>query len=70
VRARTRIEARNRVLTAMLRRPPAVVARTLAQALRADRGVLRDLVPHAAWALRNRRRLPAAVEEAVLRLGV
>lgn len=65
VRARTRIEARNRVLTAMLRRPAVVVARTLAGAMHENPAVLRDLLPHAAWAVRHRRRLPADVEEAV-----
>jgi N-acetylglucosaminyl-diphospho-decaprenol L-rhamnosyltransferase len=69
VRARSRVEARNRVLTAMLRRPPALVCRTLAAAACRDPVVLRDLLPHAAWAWRHRRRLPADVESAVRRLG-
>jgi N-acetylglucosaminyl-diphospho-decaprenol L-rhamnosyltransferase len=64
-RARARLEARNRVLTAMLRRPPAVVARTLTAAVQDRAGVLRDLLPHVVWAVRHRRRLPADVEAAV-----
>jgi GT2 family glycosyltransferase len=68
-RARARTEARNRVLTALLRRPPAVVARALASAAREDPAVLRDLLPHALWALRHRRPLPDDVEAALRHLA-
>jgi N-acetylglucosaminyl-diphospho-decaprenol L-rhamnosyltransferase len=61
-RARRRVEARNRVLTALLRRPPSVVART---ALAAGPSGLAATLPHLPWALRNRRRLPFALEEAL-----
>jgi N-acetylglucosaminyl-diphospho-decaprenol L-rhamnosyltransferase len=61
-RARRRVEARNRVLTALLRRPPSVVART---ALDAGPSGLAAALRHVPWALRNRRRLPPAVEESL-----
>ncbi|MFF5290227.1 glycosyltransferase family 2 protein [Paractinoplanes globisporus] len=68
-RARLRREARNRVLTALLRRPVRRVAGVVAAELRADPlavcGVLRDLP----WALRRRRRLPPEVESALRVLG-
>lgn len=60
--ARRRIEVRNRVLTALLRRPPSVVAATVAAAWRDDRGGVRDAARMLPWALRSRRALPAAVE--------
>ncbi|MBM2621465.1 glycosyltransferase [Actinoplanes sp. LDG1-06] len=63
--ARARIEARNRVLTAMLRRPPAVVARTLMANPRGAAGALR----HVAWARRHRSMLPPQVENDLRRLG-
>ncbi|MDT4994937.1 MAG: hypothetical protein QOH97_4829 [Actinoplanes sp.] len=69
IRTRRRIEARNRVLTALLRRPPAVVARTAATALGTDPAALADALRHLPWALRHRRRLPAPVEAALCRLA-
>jgi len=68
VRARGRLESRNRVLTALLRRPPAVVARTAGAALGADPAALADVLRHVPWALRHRRRVPASVEVALRRL--
>jgi GT2 family glycosyltransferase len=68
-RARSRLETRNRVLTALLRRPPAVVARTAAAAFGTDPAALADVLPHLPWALRHRRRLPAPVEAALCRLA-
>jgi N-acetylglucosaminyl-diphospho-decaprenol L-rhamnosyltransferase len=65
---RARIEARNRVLTALLRRPPGVAAATLATALRRREVATGDLLPHLVWALRHRRPLPPGVEAAVRRL--
>ncbi|MFC7272929.1 glycosyltransferase family 2 protein [Paractinoplanes rhizophilus] len=63
-RARRRVEARNRLLTALLRRPPATVART---ALDAGPVALAAALRHLPWALRHRRRVPPPVE-ASLRL--
>jgi GT2 family glycosyltransferase len=68
-RARRRLEVRNRVLTALLRRPPSVVARTAAAALGHDPAALAAVVRHLPWALRQRRPLPAPVEEALRRLN-
>jgi GT2 family glycosyltransferase len=68
-RARRRIETRNRVLTALLRRPPAVVARTVADALGTDPSALAGVLRHAPWALRHRRRLPGRVEADLRRLA-
>jgi GT2 family glycosyltransferase len=68
-RARRRIEARNRVLTALLRRPPAVVARTAAAAWQQDPGGVRDAARLLPWALRERRPLPPAVESDLATLG-
>jgi GT2 family glycosyltransferase len=68
-RARRRFETRNRVLTALLRRPPAVVARTAATALGTDPAGLAGVVRHVPWALRHRRRLPSPVEAALCRLA-
>ncbi len=68
-RARRRIEARNRLLTAMLRRPPAVVARTAASAWRQDPGGVRDALRMLPWALRERRPLPPQVESDLVALG-
>ncbi len=62
VRGRIRLETRNRVLTALLRRPPGVLARTVAGALRTDPVGLTGVLKHLPWALRHRDRLPAAVE--------
>ena len=67
--ARRRIEARNRVLTALLRRPPAVVARTVASAWREDRGGVLDAARMLPWALRERRPLPAEVERDLVTLS-
>ncbi len=67
--ARRRIEARNRLLTALLRRPPAVVARTAVAAWRQDRGGVRDAAAMLPWALRERRALPAHVESDLAVLG-
>jgi GT2 family glycosyltransferase len=69
VRARHRLETRNRVLTALLRRPAAVGARTAAAAFGASPWGLADVLRHVPWALRNRRRLPGAVEAALCRLA-
>ncbi|AVT34035.1 glycosyl transferase [Plantactinospora sp. BC1] len=65
-RARHRMEARNRVLTAVLRRPVPVVLRTLAEAGRTPHGRrgLVDAGRELGWALRHRRRVPADVEAA------
>jgi GT2 family glycosyltransferase len=66
VRARSRMEIRNRLLTALLRRPAGVVGRSVADALRtpAGRGALLDAARMAPWALRHRRALPPEVEAA------
>src|SRR4051812_24862664 len=68
-RARRRIETRNRVLTALLRRPVGVAAREVSSALRSDPAGLAGVVRHLPWALRQRRLLPPAVEEAARRLS-
>jgi len=65
VRARRRREARNRMLTALLRRPPAVVAATIAATLRTDPAAVAGLLADLPWALRHRRRLPREVETAL-----
>ena len=67
--ARRRRETRNRILTAVLRRPPAVVARTVATALRESPGCAADVLRDLPWALRHRRPLPAAVESGLARLA-
>jgi N-acetylglucosaminyl-diphospho-decaprenol L-rhamnosyltransferase len=67
--ARRRLEVRNRLLTALLRRPPGVAARTAASAWRADRGAVLDAARLLPWALRHRRRLPPGVENALVRLA-
>lgn len=64
-RGRRRIEARNRVLTALLRRPPRVVARTTAAAWRADPAAVADAARLLPWALRHRRPLPPEIERAL-----
>jgi len=69
MRARRRLETRNRVLTALLRRPPVVIARTATAALGADPAGLADVLRHVLWALRHRRRLPGPVEAALCRLA-
>jgi N-acetylglucosaminyl-diphospho-decaprenol L-rhamnosyltransferase len=68
-RGRRRLETRNRVLTALLRRPPTEVARTAMAALRAEPAALGDVLRHLPWALGRRRRLPATVEDALRRLA-
>jgi GT2 family glycosyltransferase len=67
--ARRRLEARNRVLTALLRRPPGVVARTAVAAWREDRGAVLDAARLLPWALEHRRRVPPEVENALVRLA-
>ena len=67
-RARRRLEARNRLLTALLRRPPTTVARAAVAALREDPAALGDVARQLPWALRRRRRLPGTVEDALARL--
>ncbi|MCY1138512.1 glycosyltransferase [Actinoplanes sp. Pm04-4] len=67
--ARARVETRNRVLTAMLRRPMPVVRRTLAGAWRENPGGARDALRQAGWAWRQRRALPPQVEEDLRRLS-
>jgi GT2 family glycosyltransferase len=59
-------QTRNRLLTAVLRRPPRVVWAAMAAAARdpRDRPALLAAVPGLRWAVRNRRLLPAAVERA------
>jgi N-acetylglucosaminyl-diphospho-decaprenol L-rhamnosyltransferase len=66
--ARRRMEARNRLLTAMLRRPPAVVAREALAAWRADPGAVRDAARLLPWVARNRRRVPDRIESDLLTL--
>ncbi|WP_309238221.1 glycosyltransferase family 2 protein [Actinoplanes aureus] len=66
---RRRIEARNRMLTALLRRPPAVVARTLASSVRESPAAGWDVLRSLPWTLRHRRRLPAPVEAGLVRLA-
>lgn len=68
-RARRRREARNRVLTALLRRPPSVVASALGAAARTDPLAVAAVLPHLAWALRHRRSLPHEVEKGLRILG-
>jgi N-acetylglucosaminyl-diphospho-decaprenol L-rhamnosyltransferase len=66
--ARHRIEARNRLLTTVLRRPPGVVARTAATTLRDSPSALWDVARSLRWALRHRRPLPPSTEAALARL--
>ncbi len=67
--ARRRLEARNRVLVSLLRRPVAEIGRAAAQAWRTDPGALADAAARLPWALRNRHRLPAAVEADLVELS-
>lgn len=67
--ARRRIEARNRMLTALLRRPAGVVARTVAAAVRESPAAGWDVARALPWALRRRRPLPPRVEADLARLG-
>ncbi|MFB9239319.1 glycosyltransferase family 2 protein [Plantactinospora siamensis] len=70
LRRRHRLEARNRLLTAALRRPAPVVLRTAVETWRAPQGrsALLDAGRELGWILRHRRRLPAPVEAARARL--
>ena len=67
-RARRRMETRNRVLTALLRRPPQVVARTVASAWRENPGAVADAARLLPWALHHRHPLPQEVETALTTL--
>jgi GT2 family glycosyltransferase len=67
-RSRRRLEARNRLLTAVLRRPPAEVARTAVTALRDEPSAFGGALRHLPWALGSRRCLPPEVENALCRL--
>jgi GT2 family glycosyltransferase len=60
--ARRRREARNALWTTWLRRPPAVAAAATLQAARRDPRALADAAAGLPWVLRDRRRLPTAVE--------
>jgi N-acetylglucosaminyl-diphospho-decaprenol L-rhamnosyltransferase len=66
---RRRLEARNRLLTALLRRPPGEISRALAAAWRTDRRSVRDAVRLLPWAMRNRRPVPPAVERHLVQLA-
>ncbi|MFC3381827.1 glycosyltransferase family 2 protein [Couchioplanes azureus] len=66
---RHRREVRNRVLTALLRRPPAVVGRTVAAAWRADRAGTVDALRMLPRILGQRRTLPQDVERDLRVLG-
>ncbi|HEV7963731.1 MAG TPA: glycosyltransferase [Actinoplanes sp.] len=68
-RARRRMETRNRVLTALLRRPWGVAARTAATGWRSDPGGVTDAARLLPWALRQRRRLPPEVESSLATLA-
>jgi GT2 family glycosyltransferase len=68
-RARRRIETRNRVLTALLRRPPRVVARTAVSAWREDPAAVADAAWLLPWALHHRHPLPPQVERALRALS-
>ncbi|BEL07436.1 glycosyltransferase [Actinoplanes sichuanensis] len=67
--ARHRIESRNRLLTALLRRPPSVVARTAVATFRESPTAVWDAARALPWALHHRRTLPGPVEAALGRLG-
>ncbi|WP_250002587.1 glycosyltransferase [Actinoplanes sp. M2I2] len=67
--ARARVETRNKVLTAMLRRPPAVVARTVASAARENLLGTADALRQAGWARRRRSPLPPQIESDLRRLA-
>jgi len=67
--ARRRMQTRNRVLTALLRRPPGVVARTAVTAWRSSPRGVTDAARLLPWALRQRRLLPAEVESALSTLA-
>jgi GT2 family glycosyltransferase len=67
--SRRRREIRNRLLTALLRRPPHVIQHAVTTAWRdpVGRRALADAVRLTPWALRHRRRLPPHVELAIAR---
>jgi GT2 family glycosyltransferase len=67
-RARRRLEARNRLLTSVLRRPPGEIRRTAADVWRTEPGALLDAAARLPWAMRHRRRLPDWVEADLVRL--
>jgi len=71
-RGRIRREVRNRLLTALLRRPPHVIREVVATAWRdpVGRRGLADAARMLPWALRHRRPLPPDVESARARLDV
>jgi N-acetylglucosaminyl-diphospho-decaprenol L-rhamnosyltransferase len=66
--ARRRLEIRNRLLTAVLRRPPAEVLRTAVATLRDEPAAFGGVLRRLPWALGSRRRLPATVEDELCRL--
>jgi GT2 family glycosyltransferase len=70
--ARNRREVRNRLLTALLRRPPRVIGKLAAAAWRdpVGRRGLADAARMLPWALRHRRPLPPDVELARARLDL
>lgn len=68
-RARRRLEARNRLLTAVLRRPRAEISKAASEAWQTDRGAITDALRQLPWALRHRRPLPATVEADLARLA-
>ncbi|MEU8664133.1 glycosyltransferase family 2 protein, partial [Actinoplanes philippinensis] len=66
--ARRRIESRNRLLTALLRRPPSVVARTAAATLRESPSAVWDVTRALPWALRHRHALSPSAEATFARM--
>lgn len=68
-RARRRLEARNRLLVSILRRPPGEIGRAAAAAWRADPGSLVDAAARLPWALRHRRPLPQRIEADLVTLS-
>jgi GT2 family glycosyltransferase len=69
---RRRVIARNRILTATMRRPWRVVAREIAESARSEPGMWRavaDAVPRMPRAVAARRRLPAEVEDRLAALA-
>jgi len=67
--ARARIETRNRVLTAMLRRPLPVVGRTVLRSVGENPVGALDALRQGGWAWRRRRALPPQVEGDLRRLS-
>jgi N-acetylglucosaminyl-diphospho-decaprenol L-rhamnosyltransferase len=68
-RGRRRLEARNRLLVSLLRRPAAEIRRAAADAWRTDPGAVLDAAGRLPWALRNRRSLPDQVEADLVALS-